>query len=674
MALHPRVVPLRRTTQLIRVLVTIATLAMTALATSSYLAVAAGGNGINALELVSVPFFAILFGWISFSFWLATLGFLFASREQWKYHFRNRDLKPLDPTAPEKRTAVLMPVYNESPSRVFAGVEAMISELRHRDTADRFDFYILSDTTDPEVWLEEEAAWSELVERLGVSDSLFYRHRPKNSARKAGNIADFVERWGARHDYMIVLDADSLVSAATMQAMVQRMDENPRLGILQIPPVPIGRMSVFARLQQFAASVYGASFVKGFSIWAGDEGNYWGHNAILRVEAFRRHCDLPVLPGVPPLGGEILSHDFVEAALMVRAGWQVQVATDLGGSYEECPTTLGDYAQRDQRWCQGNLQHAKLLANEKFRTLSQLHFSCGVMSYLASPLWVVFTILCVAGTIIDVQSVNAATAPEETRGAVLIFAAAMLLLLLPKLWGVLLISQRRLQVARHGGWIGLWGSALLETLCSVLLSPIMAVFHTRYVVAVLTGTNVRWSAQQRDERGVSWSEATRQFASLTIGGLLVTLLIASFVPSLLLWFSPLLVGVLLSIPLAVMLGSQRLGAALRKRGLLLIPAETRPPTICLYHNLALQQAARTAAARPSTSWFETVLSDPKAFLRHARVQASTTSNLPLPPSDREAITTAFNRGGVNAIPAELRGKLLLDDKTLTSLHLETQLV
>ncbi|QDV56920.1 glucans biosynthesis glucosyltransferase MdoH [Rosistilla oblonga] len=674
MALPRRVVPLRKTTRFIRVLVALATLLMTALATGSYLAVASAGNGLNLLELISVPFFAVLFGWISFSFWLATLGFLFAFREHWQYHVRKRDLKPVDPAAAKKRTAVLMPVYNESPRRVFAGVKAMISELRHREGADRFDFYILSDTTDPEVWLEEEAAWSELVESLGAGDSLFYRHRAKNLARKAGNIADFVERWGSRHDYMIVLDADSLLAASTMQAMVQRMDENDQLGILQIPPVPIGRVSFFARLQQFAASVYGPSFVKGFSIWAGDEGNYWGHNAIIRVEAFRRHCDLPVLPGEPPLGGEILSHDFVEAALMVRAGWKVQVATDLGGSYEECPTTLSDYAQRDQRWCQGNLQHAKLLVNEEFRTLSQLHFSCGVMSYLASPLWVVFTILCIAGTIIDMRGETATNPPDNLPGAIIIFTAAMLLLLLPKLWGVLLVSQRRMRVARHGGYLALWASALLETVCSVLLSPIMAVFHTRYVIAVLTGTNVRWSAQQRDERSVSWGEATRQFSGLTIGGLLVTALLAIFVPSLLAWFSPLLVGVVLSIPIAVVLGSQRIGLALRRRGLLLIPAESAPPTICVYHRWALEQAERASGkSQPATSWFEAVIADPKAFLRHARVQSSTASNMPLSDSEREAIAAAFASGGAGAIPVELRSKLLLDDKALTSLHLESQL-
>ena len=395
-------------TSAIRWIVFVATFIATLAATGGFVLIASSG-GFNFLEWLSIPFFAILFGWIAFSFTLATIGYIQLARKQRGRVQRGRQSKTVALTdsdhsqvainanehRPESEydknqpTAILMPIYNESPHRVFAGLKAMIGDLRERGVLDQFAFYILSDTTNPEVWLAEEAAWAELVESDDVGGSVFYRHRAKNTARKAGNIADFVERWGHLHPFMIVLDADSLMAANTMREMVRRMKDDERLGILQIPPVPVGRESLFARLQQFSASVYGAIFVQGFATWAGDQGNYWGHNAIIRVEAFRQNCDLPVLPGKAPLGGEILSHDFVEAALLVRSGWKVHVATDIAGSYEECPTTLADYAQRDQRWCQGNLQHSKLVLTENYHPVSRWHFASGVMSYLASPLWVV---------------------------------------------------------------------------------------------------------------------------------------------------------------------------------------------------------------------------------------------------------------------------------------------
>lgn len=314
-------------------------------------------RGINVAEWLGLPVFAILFAWVAFSFWSTTIAMLDSVCGE-------RPGGPLLPgehhsgdAPPERsiRTAVLMPVYNEDPDRTLAGLSAIWRSLKlasvEREVAcNSFDFFILSDTRDPDVWLREELAWSRLVHELDLRDRLFYRHRAENLSRKSGNIADFCERWGDAYTYMIVLDADSVLSGETMVELVRRMSENPALGILQVPPVPVGRRSLFARAQQFAASLYGTICVRGFTRWSGCHGNYWGHNAILRIEPFMRHCGLPVLAGKAPLGGEILSHDFVEAAMMLRRGYQVQLAPDLQGSYEECPTTLSDFARRDQRW------------------------------------------------------------------------------------------------------------------------------------------------------------------------------------------------------------------------------------------------------------------------------------------------------------------------------------
>ena len=303
---------------------------------------------LHPLEVCSTILFAILFAWIALSFSIATLGLFVAIGDL----FRKKP--PADSihdyaTAAQQRTAVLMPVYNESPESVFAGVKAMVDSLTATGRADEFDFFILSDSTRYEVWLQEEELWRQNCQTDGNNQEatrcrIFYRHRSENKARKSGNIADFCEQWGDRYRFMIVLDADSLVEGQTMTTMVDRISANAKLGIFQVPPVPVGRSSLFARIQQFSADVYGPIYAKGFSTWAGGDGNYFGHNAIIRVEAFKRHCHLPVLPGAAPLGGEILSHDFVEAALMLKNGYRVEVATDVDGSYEECP-------HHDSRFC-----------------------------------------------------------------------------------------------------------------------------------------------------------------------------------------------------------------------------------------------------------------------------------------------------------------------------------
>ena len=650
------------------------TIVLASCAAAGYYSVLKTDGHIGVFEWLTLPLFTLLFAWVAFSFFLATIGFIALSKERsWLMKTLDVDEEstPAEKTtaAEATTTAILMPIYNESPDRVFAGIRAMIEDLKQEELTDQFEFYILSDTTKADIWLREELAWSELKEQIGDTVAVHYRHRPKNTARKAGNIADFVTRWGSRHAYMVVLDADSLVSAKTMRKMVMRMNADPKLGIFQVPPAPIGRNSVFARLQQFSASVYGPIFVKGFAIWAGDEGNYWGHNAIIRVAPFRDHCDLPILPGVAPLGGEILSHDFVEAALMLRAGWKVQVATDIGGSYEECPTTLADYAQRDQRWCQGNMQHSKLLAAENFRPLSRMHFASGVMSYIASPLWVMFTILCVAATISQLFR-PAETTPASSSGAIVIFGVTMALLLAPKLWCVLLRTFDSRAIQRYGGLLRLWSSCAIEVVASVLLSPIMAIFHTRFVLGALLGKSVKWSAQQRDERGVTWREAFVQFAWPTVGAVFVTAVFAWLSPGLLLWFSPLLLGVLLSIPIAVLMGSERVGQWLARRGLLAIPEEVDPPDVVRYHQKALSEIKPVGHSKPL---FDQFVADPALFHLHESIQRATDSDTPLTPEQQEEIESAIASEEAGQISDSSQFAVLLNSEWMQRLHVAHQI-
>ena len=280
-----------------------------------------------------------------------------------------------------------MPIYNETPARVFAALEAMIEEVEASGLGHAFEWFFLSDTTDPEIFVAEEHAFLAMRKRLGQSCRLFYRHRPKNLNRKSGNIEEFVTRWGGRYAHMVVLDADSLMTGRTIIALAAAMEADPDAGIIQTLPLIVNRNTLFARLQQFAARIYGPVIAAGVSVWMGRDGNYWGHNAIIRTKAFAAHCGLPVLRGRPPLGGHILSHDFVEAALIRRAGYAVYMLPSVGGSYEECPPSLIDLSTRDRRWCQGNLQHSRVLFAKGLHPMSRQHFMTGIMAYVASPLW-----------------------------------------------------------------------------------------------------------------------------------------------------------------------------------------------------------------------------------------------------------------------------------------------
>ena len=315
-------------------------------------------NGFTAIEMAIQVLFTISFAWICTSFWTATIGFL--------VRLAGRDPAGLDPNKPvvlNTRTAIIMPVYNEDPTRVFAGLEATWRSLQRtgEENERHFDLFILSDTRKPEIAEAEEAAWAALCHRLNAGGRIFYRRRENNIGRKAGNIADFLRQWGLAYDHMLVLDADSIMSGDTMVALAKLMQDNPGTGIIQTLPAPVNQETLFGRILQFGSRVYGPALVSGLSWWQLGEGNYWGHNAIIRTSAFIEHCGLPTLSGQAPLGGEILSHDFVEAALMRRAGWQVWIVPELEGSYEELPPNVIDYAVRDRRWCQGNLQHLRLL-------------------------------------------------------------------------------------------------------------------------------------------------------------------------------------------------------------------------------------------------------------------------------------------------------------------------
>jgi membrane glycosyltransferase len=389
--------------------------------------------------------------------------------------------------------------------------------------------------------------------------------------------------WGALYEYMVVLDADSLMTAATLTRLVDIMDANPRAALIQVAPMLVGGESLFARSQQFASWVYGRVYAAGLAKLQGPDGNYWGHNAIIRVTPFMQHCGLPVLPGRPPLGGEIMSHDFVEAALLRRAGWDVWLTTELGGSYEASPPTLIDHLKRDRRWCQGNLQHVKLLFAEGFRAQSRLHLAFGAMSYLSSPLWLMLIVLFFSYA---VQLEGAKPVTYVGRYPILswpishsvtfvgLVLATAVLLYAPKFIAAVLVLRDAARARAHGGVRGVLTSLLAESMLSTLLAPVMMLSHSWFVLSALIGRSVGWGSQKRGGSGVDLRDSFVAFAPHTAVATAAGALAWYWTPATFWWYLPLLSGLVVAIVLCWFTSNPARGLDARRRGLFLVPSES----------------------------------------------------------------------------------------------------
>lgn len=537
------------------------------------------------LQIAVLGTFAVLFSWISFSFWSNVAGFMTLWR---KAKVADRSFFQAPRSGPLRgRTAVLMPICEEDAGRCFRAIEAMASSLHTTHESDRFDFFVLSDTTSEHRLREEEQEWRRITRAVAGCSRVYYRRRRINIKRKSGNIADFLRRWSRPYDYMIVLDADSLMTGEALVALARAMDASPQIGILQTTPTIINGESLFSRVQQFASRVYGPLFGASLHYWQLGESYYWGHNAILRIAPFVRHCGLSRLPGRPPLGGEILSHDFVEAALMGRAGYEVWLALDLPGSYEESPPTLLDELKRDRRWCQGNLQHCRLLLAQGLKTGHRAILAMGIMAYVSALCWAVFLFLTSVELTVDVLTVpNYFPAPSlfpnwpkwNPEWAIALASTTAILLFLPKFLSFLLIVRWG-EARRFGGALHLAGGIMLEILVSALLAPSRMWFHARFVAMTLLGRQIPWNAQQRAGVHTGWREAAGAHGTATLSACLWVLAIHWFSPAVSVWVLPVAVPLMLSIPLSVFASSPSVGRAMRRAGLFVIPEERFAPPV-----------------------------------------------------------------------------------------------
>jgi membrane glycosyltransferase len=552
-----------------------------------------------ALQWVQIGLFALLFAWVSAGCFTAVMGFMVLIRGD--RHALSRHSAGTGPVSAEARTAIIMPICNEDVGTVFAGLRATCESLAATGALKLFDIFLLSDTSDPDVRAAEVAAWAELRLTLGLRGDgedggrLYYRWRQRRAQRKAGNVADFCRRWGRRYRYMVVLDADSVMSGDCLLTLVRLMEAHPTAGILQTAPQACGHATLHARAQQFAARVGGRLFTAGMQFWQLGEAHYWGHNAIIRVEPFMQHCGLAAIPGTGTLAGHILSHDFVEAALMRRAGWHVWLVHDLAGSYEQQPPHLLAELQRDRRWCQGNLQNARLIAEPGLHAVHRGMLVTGLLSYLSAPLWLLYVGL---GGLLWLVGGNVFFTPEGSLalGVFGLWAGTFTMLALPRVLGVVAVLWKREQ-RFYGGAAALVKSALLEAGLSMLQAPLRMVAHTLFVVGALTGWKLEWKSPPRGASDVTWREAAQRFAPAGFGVLVVAALLLWLNPPAALWLLPVGLPLLLAVPFTVLTSRADLGERVRRARLMLVPEETWSPAVLRHAwSYAEDQAHRTQPA------------------------------------------------------------------------------
>src|SRR5258705_5600568 len=518
-------------------------------------------GGITALEAMVLVLFVLLFAWVAFSFMSALAGFVVMLS-------RMRDALGIDPAgrlpAVNCRNAMLLLTDNEDPHRIMARLRAIYESVGETGCASQFDWYVLSDTTDPSIWIEEEKCFLQLRRELGAGQ-LFYRHRPENTARKSGNIEDWVRRFGAGYDHMIILDADSLMTGDTIVRLAGAMERHPNVALIQTLPIIVNAKTLFARLQEFSGRLYGPLVAAGIAWWHGSEGNYWGHNAVIRVRAFAGDAGLPELRGRKPFGGHILSRDFVEAALMRRAGWAIHMAPTLGGSFEECAPSLLDFAARDRRWCQGNLQHLALLPARGLHWVSRLHLLTGIGSYLTAPLWFIFLVF---GILVSLQaqfvrpeyfpkgfSLFPTWPAQDPILAAWVFVATMGMLILPKMLAYIVMLTHKDQRKKFGGGFRAFAGILAETFLSGLTAPVMMIFQSSAVAGILLGHDAGWQVQRRDDGAVSYEDTLRKYSAPTLFGIAMAISAYAVSLALLLWMMPVILGLLLAVPLATLSSS-----------------------------------------------------------------------------------------------------------------------
>ena len=548
-------------------------------------------GGLDIIDCLMLAAFAITLPWSVIGFWnaLIGLGLMIVSRRPEVIASPAAALGQNNEPITE-RTAVLVCVRNEDPSRLRRNLENMLSGLATSGAADKLHCFILSDSYKPDVVDTEALLANELRRRYDGRLPQTYRRREMNTGYKAGNIRDFCERWGSGFDHMVVLDADSFMSTQAILRLIRIMQADTKLGIVQSLVVGMPSTSPFARIFQFGMRLGMRSFTLGSAFWQADCGPYWGHNAIIRVKPFMEQCDMPLVGGK-----HVLSHDQVEAALMRRAGYEVRVLPIEDGSWEENPPTLLEFMRRDLRWCEGNMQYWRLLTLPGLHGLSRFQLVFAILMYIGSPAWMAFALLASTRHVL-IETPGPVFRPD-TGSLLLIFVLTMTFA--PKLatvFDVLIHSAAR---RSFGGSIRFVFNLLLDTLFTTILAPIMAVTHTVFIGGLCFGRTIGWPSQLRDEHAVSFADAWNRLWLQTWVGAMGISWFAKISVTTLLYSLPLVGSLALAVPFAMVTALPGLGLVLARFGIARIPEETAPPDAL--SDLKLAAVTAVSPARPAVA-------------------------------------------------------------------------
>jgi membrane glycosyltransferase len=546
---------------------------VTYLALALWMATVLGAGGWTAVDVALFACFLIATPWTVLGFWNALIGL-------WLLHARPDGAAEVAPFAGagdngdpiRLRTAVLMTLRNEDPERAFRRLKTVKRSIEETGAGERFAYFILSDTSTPQVAAAEEAAFAAWRAQAPDPERILYRRRAANTGFKAGNLRDFCETYGRDYDLMLPLDADSLMSGEAIVRLVRMMQAYPKIGILQSLVVGAPAESAFARIFQFGMRHGMRAYTMGSSWWIGDSGPFWGHNAVVRIAPFRDHCRLPILPGGPPLGGHVLSHDQVEATLMRKAGYEVRVLPQERGSWEDNPPTLFQFSARDLRWCQGNMQYWKLLDLPGLRFMGRFQLAWSILMFVGVP---AMTLMIALAPMKFLDGEDLSTFPAGL--ALGLYLAFLGMYLSPKLAGLADLLLTKGGVARYGGARRFLTSAAIEIVFSFFLGAVTTFRITVFMIGLIFGKSVAWNGQARDAHGIAWRDAVLGLWAPFLFGCILCGALALLSPAVLLWSLPLTLGYLLAIPFAVATASQELAELLKRHALCGIPEEFDKP-------------------------------------------------------------------------------------------------
>lgn len=528
-------------------------------------------DGFGLLDALLLACFLIYAPWIAVGFWNSVIGFFFMN-------FVKNPLPLIVPPIIKARdddpvfvkSAILMTLRNEDPARAFARLRVIKHSLDRTGQADKFDFFVLSDSNRAEVFPLEEAAADAWRKEFPTGSQLFYRRRDNNEGYKAGNVRDFCERWGKNYELMIPLDADSIMTGETIVHMVRIHQANPRLGILQSLIVGMPSTSFFARVFQFGMRHSMRAYTAGYAWWHAECGPFWGHNTTIRIQPFYDYCKLPLLPGKPPFGGHILSHDHIESMMMRRAGFEVRVIPEEVGSFEETPPTLLDFEARDVRWANGNLQYVRLLDMPGLLPTSWLQLLLAIQMFVGQAAVVVFAVLAAIAV-----ALTPAGNAFPAWSAFAFYALFIAMFIAPRGFGILDAALR--SVARYGGTAKLLISGVMDMAFTFFHAPLQMFAATYFIVAALFGKKTRWDGQQRDGYRVSWRAAARTFLPHTLFGSALFIFVALAAPKAAIWFIPFVAGLILVMPFAVYSSAPEVGEWAERNKLCAMPEEFDMP-------------------------------------------------------------------------------------------------